>query len=106
MVGLSNRLNHRPSELSGGQQQRVSIARALANHPLLLLADEPTGALDSTTASEFMNLIEGLVNDGMTVVVVTHDPETASRARRIVRVKDGVIIGDERRATSTVQPGG
>lgn len=97
LVGLGNRLNHRPSELSGGQQQRVSIARALSNHPKLLLADEPTGALDSTTANEFMKLIEGLVDDGMTVVVVTHDPDTAARAQRIVRVKDGVIIGDERK---------
>jgi putative ABC transport system ATP-binding protein len=102
MVGLGNRMHHKPSELSGGQQQRVSIARALANHPKLLLADEPTGALDSTTAAEFMNLIEGLVNDGMTVVVVTHDPETANRARRIIRVKDGVIIGDEARPRATV----
>ena len=102
MVGLANRLTHKPSELSGGQQQRVSIARALANHPLLLLADEPTGALDSSTANDFMNLIEGLVDNGMTVVVVTHDPETANRARRIVRVKDGVIIGDERKAKTAV----
>ena len=102
LVGLSNRLTHKPSELSGGQQQRVSIARALANHPLLLLADEPTGALDSSTAADFMNLLEGLVNDGMTVVVVTHDPETASRARRIVRVKDGIIIGDERISGKTM----
>ncbi len=103
MVGLANRTSHRPSELSGGQQQRVSIARALANHPLLLLADEPTGALDSSTANDFMNLLEGLVKQGMTVVVVTHDPETANRARRIVRVRDGVIIGDERRPPAAVQ---
>jgi putative ABC transport system ATP-binding protein len=94
MVGLSSRLHHRPSELSGGQQQRVSIARALANHPKLLLADEPTGALDSHTAAELMNLIDQFVASGMTVIVVTHDPETARRAKRIVRVKDGVIIGD------------
>ncbi len=95
MVGLSSRLNHRPSELSGGQQQRVSIARALANHPKLLLADEPTGALDSHTAAELMNLIDRFVLEGMTVIVVTHDPETAKRAKRIVRVKDGSITGDE-----------
>jgi putative ABC transport system ATP-binding protein len=101
MVGLANRLNHRPSELSGGQQQRVSIARALANYPKLLLADEPTGALDSSTAADFMNLIQGLVNDGMTVVVVTHDPDTASRAQRIVRVKDGVIVGDQSKAIAS-----
>jgi putative ABC transport system ATP-binding protein len=94
MVGLSSRLHHRPSQLSGGQQQRVSIARALANHPKLLLADEPTGALDSHTAAELMNLIDEFVRNGMTVIVVTHDLETARRAKRIVRVKDGQIIGE------------
>jgi putative ABC transport system ATP-binding protein len=97
MVGLSARLNHRPSELSGGQQQRVSIARALANHPKLLLADEPTGALDSHTAADLMNLIDDFVLNGMTVIVVTHDAETAKRAKRIIHVKDGKIVGvDER----------
>jgi putative ABC transport system ATP-binding protein len=94
MVGLRARLHHRPSQLSGGQQQRVSIARALANHPKLLLADEPTGALDSHTAAELMNLIDEFVRNGMTVIVVTHDPETAKRAKRIIRVKDGQIIGE------------
>ena len=103
LVGLGSRMLHKPSELSGGQQQRVSIARALANQPKLLLADEPTGALDSHTALELMNLIDELVADGMTVCLVTHDPETASRAKRIIRVKDGLIIGDEpnRKTTST-----
>jgi putative ABC transport system ATP-binding protein len=94
MVGLKSRLHHRPSELSGGQQQRVSIARALANRPKLLLADEPTGALDSHTAAELMNLIDRFVSAGMTVIVVTHDPETAKRARRVINVKDGKIVGE------------
>jgi putative ABC transport system ATP-binding protein len=97
LVGLGDRIGHKPNQLSGGQQQRVSIARALANQPQILLADEPTGALDSNTAKELMSLIDGLVAQGMTVIVVTHDPETASHAQRIIRIKDGVIIGDERK---------
>ena len=97
LVGLTSRMQHKPNQLSGGQQQRVSIARALANNPELLLADEPTGALDSNTANELMNLLDDLVKEGMTVCLVTHDPETASRANRIIRVKDGLIIGDERK---------
>jgi putative ABC transport system ATP-binding protein len=104
LVGLGSRMLHKPNELSGGQQQRVSIARALANHPKLLLADEPTGALDSHTALELMNLIDELVADGMTVCLVTHDTETASRARRIIRVKDGLIIGDEKNAAHAKSP--
>jgi putative ABC transport system ATP-binding protein len=95
LVGLGERMAHKPNQLSGGQQQRVSIARALANQPKILLADEPTGALDSNTAKEIMSLIDRLVEQGMTVVLVTHDPETASRARRIIRIKDGVIVEDE-----------
>jgi len=98
LVGLSDRLHHRPSELSGGQQQRVSIARALANQPKILLADEPTGALDSHTAADLLKLIDGFVLEGTTVVLVTHDADVANHARRIVRVKDGEIVGDERRA--------
>jgi putative ABC transport system ATP-binding protein len=98
LVGLSDRMNHRPSELSGGQQQRVSIARALANQPKLLLADEPTGALDSHTSADLMKLIDQFVLEGTTVVLVTHDADIASHARRIVRVKDGEIVGDERHA--------
>lgn len=95
LVGLADRMHHRPNQLSGGQQQRVSIARALANNPRILLADEPTGALDSHTAAEIMNLIDELVAGGMTVIVVTHDPETASHAQRVIRVKDGVVLSDE-----------
>jgi putative ABC transport system ATP-binding protein len=93
-VGLENRMHHRPNELSGGQQQRVAIARAIVNRPSILLADEPTGALDSTTASEIMDLFGRLVQEGMTVILVTHDPETASRANRIIKVRDGKILED------------
>jgi len=93
-VGLQDRMGHRPTQLSGGQQQRVSIARALANQPKILLADEPTGALDSHTAADIMKLIDELVASGMTVIVVTHDAEIAGHAKRIVRVKDGEIISD------------
>jgi putative ABC transport system ATP-binding protein len=93
-VGLENRMSHRPNELSGGQQQRVAIARAMVNRPSILLADEPTGALDSQTAHEIMELFGKLVDDGMTVILVTHDPETASHARRVVKVRDGKILED------------
>ncbi|MBU6455033.1 MAG: ABC transporter ATP-binding protein [Cyanobacteria bacterium REEB67] len=98
LVGLGDRIGHKPTQLSGGQQQRVSIARALANHPKILLADEPTGALDSSTAADIMKLIDELVASGMTVVLVTHDAEIANHAKRIVRVKDGEIISDQRNA--------
>jgi putative ABC transport system ATP-binding protein len=96
LVGLGDRIGHKPTQLSGGQQQRVSIARALANRPKILLADEPTGALDSATAADIMRLINELVEGGMTVVLVTHDAEIAAHARRVVRVKDGEIISDEK----------
>lgn len=96
MVGLADRLGHKPSQLSGGQQQRVSIARALANSPKILLADEPTGALDSSTAAEIMRLIGEQVKNGTTVVLVTHDADIAAHAGRIVKVKDGEIFADER----------
>jgi putative ABC transport system ATP-binding protein len=98
LVGLKERMHHNPNQLSGGQQQRVSIARALANHPKILLADEPTGNLDSHTAREILALIDNLVLEGMTVVLVTHDAETANHAHRIIRLKDGEIIADERKA--------
>jgi putative ABC transport system ATP-binding protein len=100
LVGLSDRMHHRPTQLSGGQQQRVSIARALVNQPKILLADEPTGALDSHTAADIMKLIDGVVLEGTTVVLVTHEAEVANHAQRIIRVKDGEIVGDERHATN------
>ncbi|CAN5410219.1 ABC transporter ATP-binding protein [soil metagenome] len=93
-VGLGTRMQHRPNQLSGGQQQRVSIARALANRPSILLADEPTGALDSHTAEETMLLFNELVSRGITVILVTHDQDTADHAKRIVRMKDGQIVDD------------
>jgi putative ABC transport system ATP-binding protein len=96
-VGLADRMDHLPNQLSGGQQQRVSIARAIVNDPLLLLADEPTGALDSATTKQVMELFVELHRQGMTVVLVTHDPSIAEYAQRVVRFKDGLIISDETR---------
>ncbi|KEF43031.1 MAG: macrolide ABC transporter ATP-binding protein [Cyanobium sp. CACIAM 14] len=93
-VGLAERMANLPSQLSGGQQQRVAIARALVNQPELLLADEPTGALDSRTGREVMDLITGLHAQGLTIVLVTHDAQVARRTRRIVRIQDGRITAD------------
>ena len=91
-VGLGNRLNNRPNQLSGGQQQRVAIARAIVNEPLLLLADEPTGALDSHTTKEVLNIFGDLHDSGITVVMVTHEPEVAKLTERIIWFKDGQIV--------------
>ncbi|MBX5466903.1 MAG: ABC transporter ATP-binding protein [Firmicutes bacterium] len=97
-VGLGDRLHHKPNELSGGQQQRVAIARALVNHPRLLLADEPTGALDSHTSEEILGLFEALNDQGHTVILVTHEPDVGQHAKRIIRFQDGQIIADQRNA--------
>lgn len=95
-VELADRVSHRPNELSGGQRQRVAIARALVNHPSILLADEPTGALDTTTSAEIMNLFEKLHAEGNTIIVVTHEADVAERAHRIITIRDGGIEKDEK----------
>ncbi|HOB99861.1 MAG TPA: ABC transporter ATP-binding protein [Verrucomicrobiota bacterium] len=95
-VGLADRVNHKPTEMSGGQRQRVAVARALVNRPSILLADEPTGNLDSKTGAEIMSLFEALADQGHTIIVVTHEEEIARHARRILRIRDGLIASDER----------
>jgi len=95
-VGLKDRANHLPNELSGGEKQRVAVARALATQPKVVLADEPTGALDSATSASVMQLLKDINREGMTVFVITHEEDIAAQTDRIVRLKDGVIISDEK----------
>lgn len=94
LVGLSDRTHHKPTELSGGQQQRVSIARALANDPAIILADEPTGALDTKTGQEVLNALKELNQQGKTVVIITHDVEVAKNTNRIITLRDGLVLSD------------
>ena len=103
-VGLAHRAGHHPSQLSGGQQQRVAIARALVTRPPLILADEPTGNLDSATSVEIMKLLTELQQSGMTIVFVTHEPDIAAYAGRKLALKDGVVVSDERQAQPQLEP--
>ena len=99
-VGLNDRIHHRPNQLSGGQQQRVSIARAIAGSPKLILADEPTGALDSKTSLEIMKILNDLNSKGITIVLVTHEDDIANYGSRIIKMKDGKIIEDKKNVTN------
>ena len=104
-VQLGQRVHHKPNELSGGQRQRVAIARALVNRPSILLADEPTGNLDSTTSEEIMRVFAELADQGQTVIMVTHEPDIAAHARRVIVLRDGVIASDDKRAAFTAKVG-
>src|SRR4051812_7390100 len=104
-VQLEHRMDHRPNELSGGQRQRVAIARALVNNPSILLADEPTGNLDSQTSEEIMKVFEELANHGQTVIMVTHEPDIAAHARRVVVLRDGLVSTDDRREAFAARVG-
>jgi len=100
-VGLGNRMNHKPNELSGGQRQRVAVARALVNNPAIILADEPTGNLDSKTSVEIMGLFEEIHKNGNTIILVTHEEDIALHAHRIIRLKDGMVESDQRNMAIT-----
>jgi len=104
-VQLGDRLQHRPNELSGGQRQRVAIARALVNRPSILLADEPTGNLDSGTSEEIMRVFGDLATHGQTVIMVTHEPDIAAHARRVIVLRDGIVASDDRRDPSATSVG-